>query len=118
MIDVSDGFIQDLGHLLAASRVGAKIDLECVPVSGASRRKARGRGKKALEFALSDGEDFELLFTISRERGKKLEKDWRRKFPGVPLTRVGSIISGRNTEWFMKGKKIRLWFRKKGFTHF
>ncbi len=112
MIDVSDGFIQDLGHILDASRAAARVDLDRIPISQAVRRRA-------LQSALTDGEDFELLFTISRRVGTQLEKAWKRKFPRLPLTRVGEIRRGKGAiEWRQQGKKVRLWFRKKGFTHF
>ena len=118
MLDISDGLIQDLGHILTGSKAGAQIELSRIPVSPAAREKARNNGRKALEFALSDGEDFELLFTLAPRRAKKLEKDWAHKFPQVPLSRLGSIVSGKTIEWFMKGKKTALWFEKKGFVHF
>ena len=118
MLDISDGLIQDLGHILKDSRVGAQLELSRIPVSPAAREKARNNGQKALQFALSDGEDFELLFTLAPREAKKLEKDWVHKFPQVPLSRLGGVVSGNKIEWFMKGKKIRLWFEKKGFVHF
>jgi len=59
-IDVSDGLVSDLGHICRASRLGARIDVDAVPVDPAVRT---GFGEKALELALSGGEDYELLFT-------------------------------------------------------
>ena len=119
MIDISDGFIQDLEHLLASSRVGAQIDLDRIPVSNAALHQAGGAEKKALQSALSDGEDFELLFTLPLSEGGRLEKVWQRKFRNVSLTRVGEINrSAGKIEWFKKREKIKLWFPKKGFSHF
>ncbi len=63
MIDISDGLTQDLGHILEQSRVGAVIYESLIPVS----KEARG-----LEEALYMGEDFELLFTLSRREAKKV----------------------------------------------
>lgn len=111
MIDISDGFIQDLEHLLMSSRVGARIELDRIPVSKAAR--------SSLKSALSDGEDFELLFTISRSEAQHLERQWKQKFRNVSLTRVGDINQNvGKIEWFKTGKKIKLWFQKKGFSHF
>lgn len=121
MIDVSDGFIQDLEHLLKASRVSAQVELGRIPISKAAWQRGRGERKKALRSALSDGEDFELLFTVGSSEGGRLEKAWKRKFPRVRLTRVGRIVKGPHTriEWRINGEKLpRLWFEKKGFSHF
>ncbi len=63
MIDISDGFLQDLGHMLKESNVGAVVYGERIP---------QGRFSRNLTSALSDGEDFELLFALSPEAGKKL----------------------------------------------
>jgi thiamine-monophosphate kinase len=120
MIDLSDGFIQDLGHLLKASGVGARVALDRIPISLAAWNLSRKSRRKALESALADGEDFELLFTLPKKRGESLERIWPRKFPRLSLTRVGEVRSGRGIiHWEERGKPLkRLWFRKKGFSHF
>lgn len=120
-IDISDGFIQDLEHLLKASRVGAKISLDSIPISSAAWKSSVRRRQKALEAALTDGEDFELLFTYPKKRGRILEQKWRRRFPNVSLTQVGEIVHPHpgEVEWRQGGRSLRrLWFRKKGFKHF
>ena len=63
MIDISDGLVQDLGHVLAESRAGAVIYENLIPIDKAAR---------GLEDALYMGEDFELLFTLSRREAKSL----------------------------------------------
>lgn len=120
MIDISDGFVQDLGHLLKASGCGAQVQLDRLPVSDAARKLAGKSQKAALKRALTDGEDFELLFTIPAQRVKRLEKAWRRKFPGVKLTQVGQTIQKTGSvAWHLNGKKLPgLWFQKTGFRHF
>ena len=110
MIDISDGFIQDLEHILKASSVGASIELNRIPVSAAAQKNLRA--------ALTDGEDFELLFTLPAAKGKRLEAAWLRKFPRVPLTKVGEITDGRGIHWHTKGKTVKMWFQKKGYVHF
>lgn len=72
MIDVSDGLIADLYHILEESDVGAIIEADSIPVSAAAGKTAAQTGKPPLEHALGDGEDFELLFTVSAEAGRKL----------------------------------------------
>lgn len=81
MMDLSDGLGADLPRLARASRLGFSIDERALPVS---------RGC-TVQQAISDGEDYELLFAISRRDRTRLEKMWRRKFPKLRLTRIGSL---------------------------
>lgn len=120
MMDISDGFIQDLGHILKDSGIGARLDLARIPVSKDARRLARRNSQKALRHALTDGEDFELLFTLPRRLGFWLEKKWKKRFPRVALSRIGEIISQKEKLIYeYDGKKIKPpRFLKKGFSHF
>lgn len=61
-MDISDGFLQDLGHILKASQVGATIELDSIPLSEKTRKLA---SDDSLTFALTGGDDYQLLFTIS-----------------------------------------------------
>jgi thiamine-monophosphate kinase len=61
-IDVSDGLVADLGHICRASKVGARIEVEHIPLHPAARRAFP---QQALDMALGGGEDYELLFTAS-----------------------------------------------------
>ena len=72
MIDISDGLGLDLFRVCQASKVGAVIDADLVPVSPAATRLARRTGKTPLEHALGDGEDYELLFTVDARPAKRL----------------------------------------------
>lgn len=73
MVDLSDGLVRDLGNVLAASGgLGAVVRLGSVPVSEDARRQARRSGREALEHALCDGEDFELLFTVEPSEATRL----------------------------------------------
>jgi len=82
MMDLSDGLGTDLPRLTAASKVGFKIQLQNLPLR---------RGAK-INDAISEGEDYELLFAISRHQSKRLQKEWRRKFPRLPLTNIGCLV--------------------------
>jgi thiamine-monophosphate kinase len=82
MMDLSDGLGVDLPRLARASKVGFQIDVEMLPLAPGA----------TLEQAISDGEDYELLFAISRRDRKRLEKAWSKKFPKVGLTRIGSLV--------------------------
>jgi thiamine-monophosphate kinase len=96
MLDISDGLAGDLQHLLAASRVGAEMLATAIPISREARRaaKASATAKPALVAALTDGEDFELLFTIASRDAVTLLDAWRKQFPKLPLTCLGKIKAG------------------------
>lgn len=99
MMDLSDGLGADLPRLAAASKVGFKIDIDRLP---------RNRGA-TIDNAISDGEDYELLFAIAPSERKRLQKSWRKKFPKLPLTRIGSLIPQ---------SAIRNSQLKSGYVHF
>jgi thiamine-monophosphate kinase len=81
MMDLSDGLGTDLPRLARASKVGFSIDQSALPVS---------RGC-TIEQAISDGEDYELLFAVSPRDRARLERTWRKNFPRLPLTRIGCL---------------------------
>ena len=85
-IDISDGLLQDLGHVLDRSRVGAEVDPESVPVS-----RAYGHVMKSdRSLALGGGEDYELLFCA---RPGRSEQELSRLLR-VPTRRIGRIVRG------------------------
>ncbi len=86
MIDISDGLSSDLHHLCRESGVGAEIEADKLPISEDAASAAEQDGRSALEHALDDGEDFELLFTVPAERAERLEAAWAL---GTRLTRIG-----------------------------
>ena len=96
MIDISDGLAGDLRHILTASRVGAELRSPSIPISREARlaAKAGSAAKPALLAALTDGEDFELLFTVTARDAVPLLDAWRKQFPQVPLTCIGKIREG------------------------
>jgi thiamine-monophosphate kinase len=96
MIDVSDGLAGDLRHILKASHVGAELHSQAVPISRAARlaSKAEGSSKPPLLAALTDGEDFELLFTVSARDAVPLLDAWNKKFPDLKLSCIGKVTSG------------------------
>jgi thiamine-monophosphate kinase len=96
MLDISDGLAGDLRHILTASRVGAELLASAIPISRAARRaaKAAPSTKPPLLAALTDGEDFELLFTVASRDAVPLLDAWKKQFPGLALTCIGKIKAG------------------------
>jgi thiamine-monophosphate kinase len=96
MLDVSDGLAGDLRHILKASRVGAQLHSSAIPISRAARRAAKTESstKPPLLAALTDGEDFELLFTVASKDAVPLLDAWKRQFPNIELSCIGKITAG------------------------
>jgi len=95
MMDLSDGLGADLPRLARASRLGYTVDLESLPL-------ARGAN---INDAITEGEDYELLFAVSGRDGDRLMRRWRKKFPRLPLTRIGSLsqLSTKNYQLLPRG---------------
>jgi len=94
MLDLSDGLAGDLRRLVQASRVGAEILKSALPVSRAAKLRATSHQPAALA-ALTDGEDFELLFTLASRDAVKLLDAWQIKFPRLKLSCIGRILAGQ-----------------------
>ncbi|PLY00830.1 MAG: thiamine-phosphate kinase [Desulfuromonas sp.] len=88
MIDISDGLLADLGHILHASEVGAEIDVRRLPLSSYMQHHLT-RQPEDLHLALRGGEDYELLFCSAEERGAELRELSAQL--EVPLTPIGEI---------------------------
>jgi thiamine-monophosphate kinase len=99
MMDLSDGLGVDLPRLARASKVGFKIEMEKLPLT---------RGAE-IGNAISEGEDYELLFAISPRDREGLKRAWRKQFPKVPLTRIGRL----NRKSKIENRKL-----PRGYVHF
>jgi thiamine-monophosphate kinase len=97
MMDLSDGLGSDLPRLTKSSGTGFEIDFSALP-------KNEGCTD---EQALTDGEDYELLFAVSDKIGPKLERDWKEAFPDLLLTCIGGLTA--------EGSQA---FNKPGYDHF
>ncbi|MCL2626622.1 MAG: thiamine-phosphate kinase [Cystobacterineae bacterium] len=86
-IDVSDGLLQDLGHLCRASGLGARLEGGALPISEALWRCFP---KRALSFGLRGGEDYALLLAISPRGARHMEREWAAS--PWPLSCIGSFI--------------------------
>jgi thiamine-monophosphate kinase len=111
MIDVSDGLSSDLSHLCEESGVGAVLLSDKIPYSKWLLRSADRLRNPPLHYALSGGEDYELLFTVPLARVKALEA------LRIPVTEIGTITTGRKMLLLdAAGKKIPL--QPTGYDHF
>ena len=91
MMDISDGLSSDLAHICVESKVGAIVDELLVPVSAAARKMAKKDGRTPIDHALNDGEDFELVVTLSAKQAKRLVA---KKLCGTKVTIIGRIVKG------------------------
>ena len=113
-LDVSDGLLADLEHILERSQVGAEIYLENLPLS--RHLCIQYEQTQAEKFALTGGEDYELCFTVSEEKREEMEQVLR--LQGIKVTCIGKILpqtSGLNL--LKNGEKVTL-PEHCGFDHF
>ena len=110
-IDLSDGLISDLTHICQASRVGARVWIDKLPIHALLKSAFE---KEALRLTLSGGEDYELLLTARREVIEKLKN-----VMSTPITVIGEILSddpGKVTLLDEQGKEVKL--VQGGWDHF
>jgi thiamine-monophosphate kinase len=113
-IDISDGLIADLGHICAASGVGAAIEATAVPLSPGARRLV-GADPSLLPVLMTAGDDYEILFTATNDRRAGLEGLARQL--GFPLTRLGRIVAGSKVSVLRFGQPLAI-NEQAGFRHF
>lgn len=112
-IDISDGLMSDLGHILKASDCGARINLDALPLSPVLVDNIEMQ--QALRWALTGGEDYELCFTVPEINRGAL--DVALGHHGVPYTCIGQIAPvSEGVKLMEQGKAVE--FDLKGFDHF
>ena len=120
MIDLSDGLAGDLRHILRASGVGAELLKSAIPISRAAKSGrlagTHAPSKSPLDAALTDGEDFELLFTVASQDAVKLLDGWKKKFPKLKLSCIGKITAGEGV--VIRDKTGTLKLEAHGYKHF
>lgn len=89
-IDVSDGLLADLGHVCAASGVGARVDLDLLPASATLRDAFDATRRRVLQ--ATGGDDYELCFTAAPGNRSKVAEAGRAS--NTPLTRIGDLVVG------------------------
>ena len=103
MMDISDGIASDIKHIMELSKVGARIELECIPTD------------YDIRYATTGGEDYELLFTVAGDKVESLIERFN-EATGCEMTKIGEIVEGNNIEWLENGVPTEI--ELKGFTHF
>ena len=116
MMDCSDGLATDVGHICRESGVGARVRLDRVPVAPAAREAARALGGDAREWAVSGGEDYELLLTCDPTAADRLIAGLA-EATGTPLTVIGRIEGTAGEIVFVDADGAPVTMRG-GFEHF
>ena len=109
MIDISDGLAQDLGHILTASGVAARLNLERLPIDDALHALPQ---EQQWQYALAGGDDYELCFSISPEAYRTLQQS----FDAIKMTVIGEICTGTGIRYFYNNQEQQLQFT--GYEHF
>lgn len=95
MIDLSDGIASDLRHICNRSKISAVVEAGSLPISASLKAFETATGKKAIDLALSGGEDYELLFTVPAERVSEIES-LAADADLPPLTCIGRVEAARS----------------------
>lgn len=112
-VDISDGLLADLGHILECSGVAAQVEFAALPASATLRRHLDDENARAC--LLAGGDDYELCFTAPQQQRGAIAAIGQRL--GVPLTRIGAIHAGGGVRLLDEsGKEITI--GKTGFDHF
>lgn len=112
-IDISDGLLSDLGHIVEASGVGAEVDVAQVPLSDPMLACIKEESRYYL--ALAGGDDYELCITVAPEQCGALEAAVANL--DVPLTRIGEIITGEEIRC-LDSHGDTVTFEHSGYSHF
>ncbi|WP_323754300.1 thiamine-phosphate kinase [Marinobacter sp.] len=101
-IDISDGLLADLQHILDASGVGAELDADKIPLSDAL---VALKGDEALSLALSAGDDYQLCLTIADDKLAGLDSSVRHQLTviGHIQTKLGLRVANAETLGFRQG---------------
>ncbi|PIR25464.1 MAG: thiamine-phosphate kinase [Deltaproteobacteria bacterium CG11_big_fil_rev_8_21_14_0_20_42_23] len=115
MMDISDGLDLDLRRMLSASSVGARVELEDIPLSAAFQTLVQRKKLPPYPLALCGGEDYALLFSVDGKKSKSFEAKYASAFGHKPFC-IGMCQKGKKLEYSQKGKPFTL--KSSGFDHF
>ena len=117
MIDISDGLVQDLQHILKAANAGAVLKEEWLPKSPELDRLTSLNNLKIMDYILAGGEDYELLFTLKPEDVRKITS--RFKHAKTPVTQIGEVTAHPEKVVLLnRDGKSRSLDKLLGFDHF
>lgn len=117
MIDISDGLLADLRHIIEQSRTGARINRDAIPLSRAYKRLCKGLSEDPYRFALCGGEDYELLFTASPDCHARISRIARNL--NLAITPIGEITKARGKiEVVDRNNRPVPCVKREGFVHF
>ena len=111
-IDISDGLVRDLAHVLRASQLGARLQLEDLPLCATLGKSADH--EQTVTTAAGAGDDYQLCFTIASNQQPQLEH--LASELNIRLTRIGQTTQGENLEIFYRDRPVSL--DHAGFAHF
>ena len=114
-MDVSDGLVGDFSKLCAASRVSARVEASCVPLSGAAER-ALAAEPALIERLLTGGDDYEIVCTVPPKKVAAFQAAVAKA--RVPLAEIGVITKGRAPPCFFDASGESLTFKQLSFSHF
>jgi len=117
MIDTSDGFLGDLGHICEESGVGAELLKERLPLDGDLKKRAALLGMEPYSLMLGDSDDYELIVTCRPEDVEKIGSA-ADGAGGAPLTRVGTITGEAGAMTLILADGTRESIRPSGWDHF
>ena len=116
-IDISDGLVADLGHIIESSHCGAKISLSEIPLSSAAQYYFQQYHSNLIDWSmlLTQGDDYELCFTVNKNNQHAVEK--LAKKHSLKLTCIGEITESRELNFVnLNGEAV--YFDQTGFKHF
>ncbi len=115
MIDISDGLACDLRRLIVSSKVGAELWLKALPLT-ATARQVKNKSS-AIRHALTDGEDFELLFSVPADKTQALQRGWQKRF-SLKCTQIGVITDRLGAIETLDERGIAKPLTLHGYEHF
>jgi thiamine-monophosphate kinase len=117
MIDTSDGFLGDLGHICEQSGVGALLNQEKFPISDNLREAAKILKKELLDFFLGDSDDYQLIITCGAQDVERIHSSVALTYEG-PVTQVGEVTAPEKGLRLLLSDGSEQSLSAKGWDHF
>ncbi|MFT8895532.1 MAG: thiamine-phosphate kinase [Acetobacter sp.] len=113
-MDVSDGLVQDVGHLARESGLGARLNVDSVPLSDAARSIVTDDAGLAL--CLTGGDDYELLLAVPEDRTTALLSHCQER--NIAVTRIGEFVGGTSSVHVVRHDGSHFPIHRQGWSHF